>query len=100
MGGSFFTKQVAENPRIYPWGVVNRGSLGWQWSSVSGTRRSLLKRRKIHKRYDWVNQQVKDLKLPTEELLILIKREDGSPIVPKGETWIQRGDIVVLASEK
>lgn len=58
-----------------------------------------LREEQITKRHEWVNQQVKDLTIQAHELLILVKRKDGSPVVPKGETWIRRGDIVVLASE-
>ena len=59
-----------------------------------------LKEEQIHKRHPWLNQQVKALTLPEKELLILIKRQDGTAVVPKGETWIQPEDTVVLAAEK
>ena len=59
-----------------------------------------LREEQITKRHEWANQQVKDLTIQTHELLILIRRKDGSPVVPKGETWIQRGDTVVLAYER
>lgn len=45
----------------------------------------------------WLNMQVKDINLPKDVLILLIKR-DGNKIVPKGDTVILSGDVVLLGS--
>lgn len=72
---------------------------------VSGTRYKeqedvQLEEVRISKKHYWVNQQVKDLKLNPNQLIILVRKVNGEAVIPKGETWIQRGDRVVLVSEK
>lgn len=55
-----------------------------------------LREEKIEGHNPWIGKTVAELGLPKDELLILIKR-DGASLVPKGETAIRRGDVVVLS---
>ncbi len=45
----------------------------------------------------WCGRKLKDLTLPPETLIVLIKR-DGQNIIPDGETIILRGDVLVLSA--
>ena len=45
----------------------------------------------------WVNKRVRDLMLPPDTILVVIKR-DGGTIVPKGNTVVKEGDQVVLSA--
>jgi len=43
---------------------------------------------------DWLDTAIKDLELPQNTLIVMIKR-NGNAIVPNGDTIIQKGDIIV-----
>ena len=45
----------------------------------------------------WVNKQLKDINMPKNVLILLIKRQEQK-IVPKGDTVILPGDLVLLGS--
>lgn len=47
----------------------------------------------------WVNKRVRDLMLPPDTILVVIKR-DGGTIVPKGNTVVKEGDQVVLSARE
>ena len=49
--------------------------------------------------HPWFGKTLKDLNLPSQSLIILIKRQDGTNITPKGETTIQLHDTVILTCE-
>lgn len=53
----------------------------------------------IDKNHPWHGKMIKELKLPTNTLIILIKRQDGTSITPNGDTLVQQGDILVLMCE-
>ena len=53
----------------------------------------------IDKNHPWLSKEIKDLDLPPQTLIILIKRKDGTSITPKGDTLIQQGDTIVLTCE-
>ena len=53
----------------------------------------------IDKNHPWLSKEIKDLDLPPQTLIILIKRQDGTSITPKGDTLIQQGDTIVLTCE-
>lgn len=41
--------------------------------------------------------QIKDLPKMEERMIALIRREDGSTVIPKGETFIQKGDVLAIS---
>lgn len=41
--------------------------------------------------------QIKDLPKMEEQMIALIRREDGSTVIPKGETVIQKGDVLAIS---
>lgn len=47
--------------------------------------------------HPWCGCKLKNLTLPPETLIVLVKR-DGQNIVPNGETDILRGDVLVLSA--
>ncbi len=53
----------------------------------------------IDNSHPWVHKQIKHLDLPHKTLVILIKRQDGTNITPKGDTRIENGDTLVLTAE-
>lgn len=52
-----------------------------------------------HQAHPWLGKTLKELNLPPQSLIILIKRGDGTNITPKGETPIQLHDTVILTCE-
>ena len=44
----------------------------------------------------WIGRPIKDLGIPPQVLIILVRRADGTTVVPKGGTVIQRGDTLVV----
>lgn len=54
----------------------------------------------VDKSHPWFHKQIKELELPNKTLVILIKRQDGTNITPKGDTLIEQGDILVLTFQK
>lgn len=54
-----------------------------------------LKEEKIDKSHNWANKRIADLKLPTNCLIIMVKRE-GETIIPNGSTVIMPEDILVI----
>ncbi len=49
----------------------------------------------ISHEHDWINTYIKDLSLPSNTLIVMIKRH-GNTIVPNGNTIVQLGDTLVL----
>ena len=49
--------------------------------------------------YNWVGEKIKDIVMPPETMVVLLERE-GTKEIPNGETRIEQGDKVVLASQK
>ena len=50
--------------------------------------------------HKWVNKQIKDLKLPSNRLIIMIQRDTNNIVVPVGETRILENDTVVMIEVK
>lgn len=48
----------------------------------------------------WAGRRVQELELPPETLIVLVRRIDGSAVVPKGGTLIQPGDTLVVTDRK
>ena len=53
----------------------------------------------IDKNHPWLGKKIKELELPTKTLIILIKRQDGTHITPKGNTIIEEEDTLILTCE-
>lgn len=51
----------------------------------------------INKNHKWIKKQIKDIKIPHNSLVVMIKR-DGDIIVPNGDTLIEENDIVVMTN--
>lgn len=49
---------------------------------------------------EWEGRPIREIGLAKNAMVILIKRADGSIVVPNGQTLIQKGDRVVLNSYK
>ncbi|KLI28081.1 potassium transporter, partial [Brachyspira hyodysenteriae] len=49
----------------------------------------------INNRHPWKDKQLKDLNLPKNNLIVMIKREGGT-VIPRGNTTIKYKDIVLL----
>ncbi len=45
---------------------------------------------------EWVGQSIRMLGIPASVLIVLIRHADGSTVVPKGGTVIQKGDTLVV----
>lgn len=46
--------------------------------------------------HKWENKQIKDLKLPSNRLIIMIQRDSNKIIVPVGETTVLEDDTVIM----
>lgn len=55
----------------------------------------ILKEITIDKKHKWYNKQIKDLTLPNNCLIAMIKR-DGETIVPRGNTVLQENDLLAI----
>lgn len=55
-----------------------------------------LKEVKINKGHKWEGKLVKQINLPKKSLIIVIKREGGGTVIPRGHTIILEGDVLVL----
>ena len=44
----------------------------------------------------WVNQNIKDLDLPTDRLIIMIQRQGQGTIVPAGDTILLEDDKIIM----
>ena len=49
----------------------------------------------INSHHPWVDKELKDLHLPENNLIVMIKREGGT-VIPRGNTAIKNRDIVLL----
>lgn len=45
---------------------------------------------------DWIGRPIKELGIPAEVLIVLVRRADGTTVVPKGGTVLQQGDMLVV----
>lgn len=46
----------------------------------------------------WIGKQVKDLKLPPEKLIVILRHKDGKTSIPNGETLLSSGDTMVISA--
>ena len=54
-----------------------------------------LKEINININHPWKNKELKDLKLPKDNLIVMIKR-DGGTIIPRGNTMIKYRDVLLM----
>ena len=50
----------------------------------------------IPKGHKWINHCIKDLKLPTDRLIIIVQRHGQGTIVPDGDTVMQEDDKIIM----
>lgn len=48
----------------------------------------------------WVGRQIKELSFPATTLIVLVRRADGSAVVPKGGTELHSGDTLVVTDRE
>ena len=53
---------------------------------------------RLTKNDDWVGQRIADLQLP-ERIIIAVIQRDHRILVPKGETVLRAGDVMVIGAE-
>ena len=51
----------------------------------------------IHANHAWIDQPVSSIALPPDTLLAMLIR-NGKTVIPKGNTKIEQGDVVVLSA--
>ena len=49
----------------------------------------------IDKKHKWCNKKIKELTLPNNYLIVMIKRE-GQTIIPNGEITLQEDDLLAI----
>lgn len=57
----------------------------------------VLKELPVDKNGPWAERAIRDLGLPEEVLIVMIRRKDGGTEVPKGEVVVHPGDTLVLS---
>ena len=45
----------------------------------------------------WIGRPIRELELPAAVLIVLVRRADGSTVVPKGDTVLRHGDVLVVS---
>ena len=51
----------------------------------------------VEEHKDWIGRTIRELNLPAEVLIILVRRADGTTAVPKGGTVLCQGDTLVVS---
>ena len=54
---------------------------------------------KLTDRDSWINKKIIDLQLPKDIMIVAIQR-DKETIIPRGQTVLESGDVVVMCAEK
>ena len=54
----------------------------------------------IPKGHEWENHYIKDLKLPSDRLIVMVQRKDSDIIVPVGKTLLLEDDKVIMLRVK
>jgi len=54
---------------------------------------------KISENHAWADKKVKDINIPVDELIIMIQKQNGEIIVPRGNTILEAGDRAVISKE-
>lgn len=56
-----------------------------------------LKELPVKEHKDWIGRTIRELDLPGEALIVLVRRADGTAVVPKGGTVLCQGDTLVVS---
>lgn len=51
----------------------------------------------VEEHKDWIGRTIRELELPGEVLIVLVRRADGTTAVPKGGTVLHQGDTLVVS---
>lgn len=51
----------------------------------------------VEEHKDWIGRTIRELNLPAEVLIVLVRRADGTTAVPKGGTVLHQGDTLVVS---
>lgn len=65
--------------------------------SYEGNIDAVLREEMIEEGDERIGCQIKDLPKMEHQMIVLIRREDGSTVIPKGETAIQKGDVLAIS---
>ena len=83
-------------------GLINEDGDGTEvlktFTDYSGEINAELLEYKINKDNIWIGHTIIDMDIPSDILIVMIKRKDKI-IIPKGSTTIEEGDILVLTGE-
>lgn len=55
---------------------------------------------KVTEGHPWASKKVLELGLPKDILLCMLRREDGTELVPNGHTFINEGDLILFCSKE
>lgn len=47
----------------------------------------------------WVGKQVKEIGIPKDLLLCTVEKTDGRKLIPRGDTLIEQGDMIIMCSK-
>lgn len=68
--------------------------------SYQGDAKEQLEEETIESAHPWVGTCIRALPKLDDVLIVLIRRQDGSNVIPKGDTVIREGDVLVLSRGK
>lgn len=54
---------------------------------------------KISENHEWAHKKVRDIKIPQDELIIIIQKPSGKLIIPNGDIVLEANDRVVLSRQ-
>jgi len=74
----------------------NTQALYEQMLHALGPEFSILREVPVAEHGDWIGRPIKELGIPAEVLIVLVRRADGTTVVPKGGTVLQQGDMLVV----
>lgn len=66
--------------------------------SYQGDADTVLDETKIEPNDKRIGKRIRDLGGRDNSLIVLIRREDGNTVIPRGDTIIQQGDVLVMNS--
>lgn len=96
--GSLALLIIRENEKIIPKGstiIQKNDKIALSLPSADLEDDITLKEVTIDKNHNWCNKKIKDLNLPKDNLIVMIKRY-GQNIVPNGEIALKNEDLVVI----
>lgn len=67
--------------------------------SYEGDIQAVLREETIEEGDSRIGCLIRDLPKMEHQMIVLIRREDGSTVIPKGETMIQKGDVLAVSGK-